>query len=213
MGDYHTVMRHYLYLHGFASGPMSYKAQWLAQKAKTLNQTFIIPDLNWPNFSYLTLSRQIEQVKPYITQPTILIGSSLGGLTAAWVAEDPAIQPWIERLILLAPAFNFLDQWLPRLGAATLSQWQTSGWHSVYHYTQKCFLPLHYDFIVDAEQYPDEKLQAQIPTQILHGLRDEVISIEASQQYASTRPWVTLKTLDSDHAMTDVMDDISKILV
>jgi uncharacterized protein len=205
-------MRHYLYLHGFASGPASYKAQWLAQKALTLNQTFTIPDLNWPDFSRLTLSRQIEQVKTCITQPTIVMGSSLGGLTAAWVAEDPAVQPWIERLILLAPAFNFLDQWLPRLGSEALQQWQASGWFSVYHYTQKCYLPLHYDFIADAQQYRDAQLKAPIPTQIFHGLHDEVISIEASRQYAATRPWVTLQALDTNHAMTDVMAEIAGIV-
>jgi len=42
----------------------------------------------------------------------------------------------------------------------------------------------------------------------LHGCRDEVIPIEASQAYAESRPWVTLVELDSDHSLIDVQEEI-----
>jgi pimeloyl-ACP methyl ester carboxylesterase len=42
--------------------------------------------------------------------------------------------------------------------------------------------------LTDAQQYDDTQLRAPIPTLILHGRQDEVIAIEASQQYASTVP-------------------------
>jgi predicted esterase YcpF (UPF0227 family) len=136
----------YLYLHGFASGPGSQKAQYLRSQFQARQKTLQIPDLNQPDFATLTLSRQIHQGTALITADTILIGSSLGGLTAAWLAEQPALHPHIQKLILLAPAFQFLKQWLPRLGPSQLAQWQDTGWLSVYHYGQQQPQRLHYDF-------------------------------------------------------------------
>ncbi|MBD2114573.1 MULTISPECIES: YqiA/YcfP family alpha/beta fold hydrolase [Cyanophyceae] len=204
-------MPQYLYLHGFASSPKSAKAQAMQARFSTLGLDLIIPDLNQNDFAHLTLSRQIQQISALIlaqSEPTVLIGSSLGGLTAAWVAQQAAITDRIEKLVLLAPAFDFLAQWLPRLGLDQLEAWRTEGTFPIYHYTEQRTLPLHYDFIADAHGYSDDGLKAQIPTLILHGTNDETISIEASRAYAAPRPWVRLVELFSDHALTDVEKDI-----
>ena len=49
-------------------------------------------------------------------EPWVLMGSSFGGLTAAWMENraNPAQQDKVEALVLLGPAFQFLAQWLPR---------------------------------------------------------------------------------------------------
>ncbi|WP_313887390.1 YqiA/YcfP family alpha/beta fold hydrolase [Nodosilinea sp. LEGE 07088] len=204
-------MTQYLYLHGFASSPKSTKAQAMRSRFATLGLELIIPDLNQGDFSHLTLSRQIQQVSEFVLgQPdsTVLIGSSLGGLTATWVAQQPPLAGRIEKLVLLAPAFDFLAQWLPRLGSDQLNAWRTEGTFSVYHYTEQRTLPLHYDFITDAQGYDDGALQAKIPTLILHGTRDETIAIAASRAYATCRPWVHLVELPSDHALVDVEADL-----
>jgi hypothetical protein len=198
----------YVYLHGFASGPRSQKAQYLRSQFHHQGRTLQIPDLNQNDFAHLTLTRQIQQGYQLIQgdAPSILIGSSLGGLTAAWVAEQAHHR--LQKLILLAPAFQFLNQWLPRLSPSQLEQWQTTGWLSLYHYAQQCSQPLHYNFLADARQYDEACLQRPIPTLILHGQRDDVIDIEVSRTYAQTRPWVTLQALETDHAMTDVKEQI-----
>lgn len=204
-------MARYLYLHGFASSPNSAKAQALRGRFQALGIPLEIPDLNQGNFSQLTLSRQIRQVTQLIQQdeqPIVLIGSSLGGLTAAWVAEQPEVQARIQRLVLLAPAFQFLAQWLPRLSADQLQQWRETGSLSVYHYGADRLLPLHYDFLSDAHQYEDDRLCHALPTLILHGRQDEVISIRASQDYAADRSWVRLMELESDHALGNVQEVI-----
>ncbi|MGG6242233.1 YqiA/YcfP family alpha/beta fold hydrolase [Nodosilinea sp. AN01ver1] len=204
-------MPQYLYLHGFASSPRSAKAQAMKTRLANLGIPLIIPDLNQGDFARLTLSRQIQQVSALIlsqNEPTVLIGSSLGGLTAAWVAQQPAITERIEKLVLLAPAFNFLKQWLPRIGPEQLETWRTEGILPVYHYTEQRQIPLHYEFITDAQGYQDDRLTAPIPTLILHGTQDETISIEASRAYAVPRPWVRLVELPSDHALVDVEADI-----
>jgi uncharacterized protein len=210
-------MPHYLYLHGFASSPQSAKAQAMRARFAALGLSLHIPNLNQGSdrnqgdFSQLTLSRQIQQVSAEILaqdSPAVLIGSSLGGLTAAWVAQQPTLSDRIEKLVLLAPAFDFLAQWLPRLGPDPLNVWRTTGTLPIYHYGEQRTLPLHYAFITDAQSYPDAALTVSIPTLVLHGTHDETISIEASRAYAAPRPWVRLVELSSDHALTAVEADL-----
>ncbi|MGD1943893.1 MAG: YqiA/YcfP family alpha/beta fold hydrolase [Leptolyngbyaceae cyanobacterium] len=205
----------YLYLHGFASGPQSAKAQFLKRQFEQVGQSLNILDLNQGDFAHLTLTRQIHQGLVWIAerevepesagiQPVTVIGSSFGGITAAWLAQQSLARPHIDHLVLLAPAFQFLDQWLPRLGADTVEQWHTTGWLSVYHYAEKQQRSLAYDFVTDAERYDESELTAAIPTLIVHGQQDEVISIQASRDYAATRPWVQLVELPGDHSLATV---------
>lgn len=180
----------------------------LRDRFAKLKRSLVIPDLNQNDFTHLTLSRQLQQVKalfPPAPEPVTLIGSSFGGLTAAWLGDR---YPQVDRLILLAPAFGFLAHWLPRLGEAQVQQWQTEGYLSVYHYGEAKKLPLHYIFVTDAAQYWEEMMARSLPTLILHGKHDDVIPLQASVDFAKSRPWVQLLELDSDHALTDVSSDI-----
>jgi hypothetical protein len=197
----------YMYLHGFASSPQSTKAQFLRDRFQALGIDLILPDLNQPDFYQLTLTRQIQQVQALLPQdvPVTLIGSSFGGLTAAWVAERCE---QVERSILLAPAFQFLDQWLPRLGEAQLNQWKQQNSLQIYHYSNQQMMLLSYEFVTDLMQYSELQLQRPVSTLILHGQQDEVISVQASRDFANLRSWVKLIELNSDHALTNVQDEI-----
>ena len=200
----------YIYLHGFASSPNSAKARYFRQALAELAIDLKTPDLNQGDFSQLTITRQIAQVKaefPLPSAPVTLIGSSLGGLTAAFLAEQ-LLQ--VQRLVLLAPAFEFLSHWLPQLGAK-LKQWQDEQYLMVHHYGEKCLLPLSYNFVLDAANYQDKQLLRPVPTLILHGNRDEVIPIAASRNFAASRPWVQLIELNSDHALADVLSQWQQI--
>ena len=200
----------YIYLHGFASSPNSAKARYIRDRFLEKQIALSVPDLNQNNFSDLTLTRQINQVsQEFSDSPVTLIGSSFGGLTAAWLGEK---YPQIERLILLAPAFGFLSHYLTRLGSEAVQNWQESGFFSVYHYAEKRSLPLSYQFVLDSQNYSDHSLRRSIPTLILHGKQDEVIPLTASQKYAQSRSWVELIELDSDHGLGDALPEIwSKI--
>lgn len=202
----------YIYLHGFASSPDSAKARYIRDRFLEKQISLSVPDLNQNNFSELTLTRQIRQVsQEFKDVPVTLIGSSLGGLTAAWLGEK---YPQIERLVLLAPAFGFLSSYLTRLGSEAVQNWQESGFLSVYHYAEKRSLPLSYQFVLDSQNYADHGLRRSIPTLILHGQRDEVIPLTASQEYAQSRSWVELIELDSDHGLGNALPEIwSKIQV
>jgi uncharacterized protein len=198
----------YLYLHGFASGPNSQKAKYLCDRFQSMDLTLQTPDLNQNDFLHLTLSRQIEQVHQILNAaptPWTIIGSSFGGLTAAWVAQQ---QSTVQQLILLAPAFGFLKHWLPILGETQRQQWQDKGSLGVYHYGAQQTLPLSYQFLEDLSAYRDDELQRAVPTLILHGTDDATIPITASKEYAAQRRWVRLQTLKSNHAMTDALTHI-----
>jgi len=196
----------YIYLHGFASSPSSTKAMYLRDRFAELGIDLKTPDLNQGDFSHLSITRQINQIAAEFTvnSAVTLIGSSLGGLTAAWLAEK---YPQVQKLVLLAPAFEFLSHWLQQLGAEKLKQWRLEQDLMIYHYGEKRSLPLNYNFVLDAAKYQDQLLRA-VPTLILHGVGDEVIPIEASRNFARLHPGVKLVELNSDHALGDVMGEI-----
>lgn len=201
----------YIYLHGFASSPNSLKAdQFKADFAKA-GLSLSIPDLNQGDFSHLTLTRQLDQVARLFKSntPVTLIGSSFGGLTAAWMAQ---LYPQVEKIILLAPAFGFVSHWLPMIGSEKHQQWQKTGYISVYHYGEKRELPLHYGFIKDLTRYEDSRLTRAVPTAIAHGIHDTIIPITASQNYSATRPWVQLTEFESDHVLDNVLPEIWQII-
>lgn len=196
----------YIYLHGFASSPQSHKAQYLSNRFGEKGINLQVLDLNQNDFTNLTLTRQINQTVANFTDsdtPITLIGSSFGGLTSVWIAEK---YPQVQRLVLLAPAFNFASYWRNKLGEGQMQQWKESGFLSVYHYREDKLLPLSYSFCSDIYQYEQSLLQRKIPTLILHGKHDETIPIQASIDYAKQRFYVKLITLESDHSLGDKME-------
>ncbi|MGE5656637.1 MAG: YqiA/YcfP family alpha/beta fold hydrolase [Actinomycetota bacterium] len=209
----------YIYLHGFASSPQSAKANYLRDCFWDLGLQLKTPDLNQGDFSRLTLTRQLQQVEseflvsslpgPKKQEPGLggvtIIGSSFGGLTAAWLAQR---QPSVERIVLLAPAFQFVSHWLPKLGEQQLAKWQSEGYLSVYHYSEKRDLPLSYQLILDLVQYQEERLVRPVPTLIFHGQQDEVIPVQASREFVAKRPWVKLVEVADDHSLANTLPEI-----
>jgi uncharacterized protein len=198
----------YIYLHGFSSGPGSTKAKYIQAQFAQVGIELQVPDLNQDDFTHLTVSRQIAQVVglfPADGSAVTLIGSSLGGWIAAIIAQD---YMQVERLILLAPAFDFLAHWLPKIGEQRLDSWQKTGCLSIYHHATKNLLPLHYDFLHDARRYPLAEITRNLPTRIIHGIHDDVIPVTASRSFAKDRGWVELLEWDSDHQLTDAGERI-----
>jgi uncharacterized protein len=198
----------YIYLHGFASGPGSTKAKYIKERFASIGIELQVPDLNQDDFTHLTIARQIAQVVdlfPTDGSPITLIGSSLGGWISTIIAQEYAR---IEQIILLAPAFDFLYHWLPKIGNEALNSWQSTGYLPIYHHAVKSLLPLHYDFLIDTRKYSLSAIDRVLPTLIIHGIYDDVIPISASRDFANSRSWVELLEWDSDHQLTDMSDRI-----
>ncbi|MGL5074528.1 MAG: YqiA/YcfP family alpha/beta fold hydrolase [Waterburya sp.] len=195
-------MTAYIYLHGFASSPQSDKAQYFSDRFRENQLKLQVLDLNQGDFSNLTLSRQINQTVnafPNSQTPITLIGSSFGGLTSAWVAQK---YQQVKSLILLAPAFGFPQSWYSKLEPSQIKQWQ-SGFLPVYHYGEGKQIPLKYQVMEDAENYPLSGLKRSLPTLIFHGIHDDVVPIQVSRDYARQHSQVKLIELNSDHGLND----------
>ena len=192
-----------VYLHGFASSPQSGKAQFFAEKFGALGVPFAAPQLDEGNFEGLTISGQLRVVEREVRgEPVVLMGSSLGGYLAALYAARHAE---VEKLVLLAPAFQFPTRWRARYTAEELELWRRRGTIPFFHYGFKQERELGFKIVDDALQYEDEPAFPQ-PALVLHGRRDEVVPAELSKAFAERHPNVTLRLVDSGHELTDVLD-------
>jgi hypothetical protein len=190
------------YLHGFASGPQSSKAQFFRARFEALGVPFEIPQLDEGNFETLTVSGQLDVIDRAVHgERVVLMGSSLGGYLAALYASR---HPNVERLVVLAPAFQFPARWRMRYGGE-LEAWKRSGAKLFYHYGFKSEQPLGYRFVEDSAQYEDEPDFGQ-PVLILHGTRDDVVPPEVSTHFAHNHPNAGVRLVESGHELTDVLD-------
>ncbi|HLW77882.1 MAG TPA: YqiA/YcfP family alpha/beta fold hydrolase [Bryobacteraceae bacterium] len=198
-----------VYLHGFASGPRSNKAQFFRAKFAERGVDCEIPQLDQGDFESLTVSGQLQVVDEAVASltpgdPVILMGSSLGGyLAAAYAARHPNV----GKLVLLAPAFQFPSRWRKRFEGAEMDEWKRTGGKNFYHYAFGEERRLGYRFVEDAAQYEDEPDFPQ-PALILHGTRDDVVPPEVSESFVGRHPNASLRLVDSGHALTDVLDTL-----
>jgi pimeloyl-ACP methyl ester carboxylesterase len=200
-----------VYLHGFASSPQSTKAQFFARKFAEARVAFEAPALDQDNFEELTISGQMQVVESAVSpaaqtgEGLVLMGSSLGGYLAALYAERNPQRD--DRLILIAPAFQFVDRWKTRFSALELERWKQTGWASVYHYDAKAEQRLGYQFLEDAAKYPSVPDFHQRAL-ILHGTEDPVVPYQVSYDFALAHAHTRLTLFKSGHELTDVLEDL-----
>ena len=192
-----------IYLHGLASGPTSYKANFFRESFLGKGLEMEVPDLNQEGFVGLTLSRQFTQVKAVIegsSADVILVGSSLGGLTVAQLVET-CLQ--IKKVFLIAPALDFLQYWLAMIPVDSLEAWQQRGLRQMHHYGYQQSAMLSYRFVEDLRAQPKLTISRQIPFLIFHGLNDEIIPYTAIQRFTLDHPWMDLYPLEGDHSLLE----------
>lgn len=194
-----------VYLHGFASGPNSKKARIFAERFAAQGLSLAIPALDGGDFTNLTITGQLAVIDATVRgRPCALIGSSLGGYLAALYA---ARHDEVQRLVLLAPAFGFARRWASSLGAEALDDWQRTGVRRVPHYGLGGEAELSWRLMEDAALYEEEPAVRQ-PVLIFHGVRDDVVPVEASRRFAAGRANVELREMDSDHELLDVVENL-----
>jgi uncharacterized protein len=202
-------IRHVVYLHGFASSPGSSKAQRFKRELEAHGVGFSCPDFNRPSFDTLTVSRMLHQVDEAIAAapagPVALVGSSLGGFVAAHAAaRDRAGQ--IDRLVLMAPAFEFGGNRLRALGEHGIDEWRRSGRLRVFHYAANEEREVGFALYEDAARYDAFTLDLALPMLIFQGRHDESVDPASTRQWASTRASAHLRMLDDGHQLTDSID-------
>jgi pimeloyl-ACP methyl ester carboxylesterase len=192
-----------LYLHGFASGAGSTKAGYFRQRFRERQVPFAAPDFNEPDFATLTMTRSLDQIADAVTRfsgPVVLMGSSLGG-TLAIIAAD-RFPDRVVRTVLLAPAVMFAKPGHHLLQPERLAEWRRSGRLTFFHYGFKEDRSLNYEFYEDSLRYDPFEAVLKQPSLIFQGLRDASVNYRDVEQFARTRPNVTLSLLDDDHQLT-----------
>jgi uncharacterized protein len=201
-----------LYLHGFASGPSSFKGRALSAHYAARGVDLERLNLRLPSFEHLRLSAMIEATRAAIGGPrerVVLLGSSLGGLTASRVAEDDAR---VSALVLLAPAFRLIERWRLRLGEAGWQAWEERGWLETDDYVEKRKARVDFAFTRDAaaadaggDGWPD----VRVPTLVVHGRADAVVDVALSRAWAQGKRHVRLVEVDDGHDLAASIDRVT----
>jgi pimeloyl-ACP methyl ester carboxylesterase len=196
-----------VYLHGFASGPSSQKAQFLRGRFAAEGMELEVPNLVSGPFEDLTISGQLAVVEKTVgSAPAVFFGSSLGGYLAALYAST---HHEVRALVLLAPAFDFARRWAERLGPEMMEEWKRTGWLSVHHYGENREARIGYRLYEDALAF-DPYPSVDQPTLIFHGKNDDVVPLSLAEEFVRRRPDTTLFAVDSGHELLEVLDVIWK---
>jgi predicted esterase YcpF (UPF0227 family) len=122
-----------LYLHGFNSSPQSAKAQYLRRylEERGRGEEFLCPRLpHQPKLAVATAEAEIARAR---AGNLTLVGSSLGGFYATWLAEkhdlravliNPAIDPHVGLRAYLGPQRNCHGGEAYDLAEQHLREWQ-----------------------------------------------------------------------------------------
>jgi uncharacterized protein len=193
-----------VYLHGFASSPKSSKAQFFLQRFTRRGVPVEIPQLDGGDFEHLTITGQLNVIhRTVCATPSVLMGSSLGGyLAALYAARHPET---VQKVILLAPAFQFPKRWRERYSQEDLETWRHGGSIPIYHYGYKAEKDLAYGLVDDAQHYENQPDFLQ-PALIFHGIKDLIVPVSLSEEFVASHPNALLRKFDSGHELTDVLE-------
>jgi pimeloyl-ACP methyl ester carboxylesterase len=210
-GEMEPPVRHVVYLHGFASSPHSSKATRISAELATLGVGYTCPDFNEPAFETLTVSRMLAQTADAIAAagsgPVALVGSSLGAFVAVHASAQDRTGK-VDRLVLLAPAFDFGGNRLRQLGEHGIDTWRAKGTLEVFHYAWNEPRSVGFALYEDAARYDAFALGEPKPTLIVQGRRDASVDPASVEAWAAARSTVDLRMVDDEHQLTASMEMI-----
>lgn len=187
------MIKNILYLHGFRSSPLSAKAQIMAKYVQQHH-----PNINWwcpqlPPSPKQACDLILDGTKSWPSKEMAVIGSSLGGFYATWLAEQKGC-----KAVLLNPAIDPYSSLKNYVGE--LSTWQNPN--DSFIFSQEYVDELH-NFYIKSPTIPERYFAI-----IAKG--DEVIDWRPSVNYfANTK----IKLLaQSDHGLSDFTDHIPEII-
>jgi pimeloyl-ACP methyl ester carboxylesterase len=195
---------HVRYLHGFGSGPRTEKGAELGHRLAGACTSFAIADLEGGDFPGLTMTAMRDRAIAACPTdgPVVLVGSSLGGYLAAWLAASRAL-PNLAGIVLIAPAFGFTTRWAERLGAGAVEAWRRNGSLPFFHYGEQRELPLGAAFLASCEALPEVPGDPGVPCRIIHGRSDDTVPARVSLAFAAAYPAVELHLVQGDHRLNE----------
>jgi pimeloyl-ACP methyl ester carboxylesterase len=178
--------------------------------------SFTCPDLNLPSFETLTVTRMLEQTRDAIAAtgdgPVMLVGSSLGGFVAVHAAARDTTGR-VERLALMAPAFDFGGNRLRQLGDHGIEQWRQEGSLEFFHYAHNQPRRVWFKLYEDAAQCDAFALQLRQPILVFQGRQDDTVLPETVARWCEGRANVDLHWYDDGHQLADSVEDIVDVSI
>ena len=187
------TVTHLLYLHGFRSSPRSFKAQRMAARIAQRH-----PSVTWwcpqlPPSPRAAIAQLRAGIAGWPRERMAVVGSSLGGFYATWVAEETGC-----KAVLLNPAVDPARDLARHIGEQTA--WHDPGEHFYF-----------------APEYVDE-LRSLARGPVAHPQRyfavvakgDEVLDW---REMTGRYPGAKIKLLEaSDHALSDFDGHIDEVI-
>ncbi len=184
--------RQMLFITGFLSKRWGNKSKALAQWCQEKAWGFCCYDVRGfgeseGRFTDYTLSDWIADARTVISMlksgpPLTIVGNSLGGWIA-WLMAQEFDQ--IERLILIAPAFNMMGVRAKSIDSERQHAWHTAGWMPWDDDPLHKDWPLSWKWVEESEAYWKQSFDRLRPvkTTVLHGLHDTVILPSGSREF------------------------------
>ena len=184
--------RQILFITGFLSKRWGNKSKALVQWCQEKGWGFCCYDVRGfgdseGQFTDYTLSDWIADARTVLSMfnngpPVTIVGNSLGGWIA-WLMAQECEQ--IERLILVAPAFNMMGVRARSISEERQHAWHTVGWMPWDDDPLHKDWPLSWKWVEESEAYwktTFDRLR-HVHTTILHGLQDGVILPDGSKRF------------------------------
>lgn len=210
-------VRQILFITGFLSKRWGNKSKTLAQWCEKKGWGFCCYDVRGfgdseGTFTDYTLSDWIADARSVLETlrqgpPITIVGNSLGGWIA-WLMAQECQE--VERLILIAPAFNMMGLRAKSIDPERQHDWHTAGWMPWDDEPAHRDFPLAWKWVEESEAYWKTSFDRLRPvkTTILHGLQDTVIlpsgSSEFVEQLLSRDPVfpIELDLVPGDHRLS-----------
>lgn len=181
-----------LYLHGFRSSPRSFKARMVQEKLEQagMKERFICPQL--PASPKAAMALALELVERHAPDNLVIVGSSLGGFYASWLAERLGV-----RAAVINPSVDPTRNLSKHVGT-------TTAWHSDEPFE---FLPEYVDELVALRTANITRPERYF---LLAATGDEVLDYrDMVAHYAGARQHVIE---GSDHAIPEFAQYVDEVL-
>ena len=184
--------RQILFITGFLSKRWGNKSKALVQWCEEKGWGFCCYDVRGfgdseGTFTDYTLSDWIQDARAVVSTltagpPLTIVGNSLGGWIAWLMAQE---YPIVEKLVLIAPAFNMMGVRARSVSDERRHAWHTAGWMPWDDEPAHRDFPLAWKWVDESEAYWNTSFDRLRPvsTAILHGRQDSVILPQGSSQF------------------------------
>jgi pimeloyl-ACP methyl ester carboxylesterase len=184
--------RQILFITGFLSKRWGNKSKALAQWCEEKGWGFCCYDVrgfgdSGGTFTDYTLSDWIADARLVLNMlqdgpPITIVGNSFGGWIAWMMAQEYST---VEKLILIAPAFNAVGVRAREISADRRKRWHDTGWMPWDDEPVHKDWPLSWKWVEESDAYWKTSFDRLRPvkTTILHGLQDTVILPSGSSEF------------------------------